>query len=175
MKIAVKTVTCLVMLFTLSACGKDSLVGKRYYVLNGNINSLYYASLKEIQLDFISSDKLEVKMTMYADASGYKLISDKKDTESKIFNYSYDSGFLSVPQFGLTSRLTELDNGDFVTNENEYLYATSIVDILGTKEASDRLEQSSRGGAAKVFKKFIEKPTKPLIRKEGDQIIFNDK
>ncbi|OJW30412.1 MAG: hypothetical protein BGO54_13325 [Sphingobacteriales bacterium 46-32] len=145
------------------------------FVLDGKISSEYYASLKEIRLDFISADKVEAKMTMYADALGYRVISDHKETESKIFSYSYESGLLSVPNFNLTSKLDFLGNGDIVTNENEYLYHTSIVDYLGTDEAFERLKQNSKGNFAALFKSFLEKPSKPLLRKEGGKLIFSDR
>jgi len=104
---------------TFSSCNSNnSLVGKKYYVLDGKIDySTYYASLKEIQLEFITNDKLGARMTFYADAMGYNIIDSSTTSGAmKIYSYKFENGFLELPALKLLVKTEFLENGDIKAN-----------------------------------------------------------
>lgn len=154
----------------------NSLKGEKYYLLTGNISG-YFATLKEIELNFISNDKVEARTLLYADAFGYNITNDSStEGSSKIFNYKYEDGILELPDFKILAKLEFLDEGKIKTNEGEYFYPNSIIPLIGTKEADQRLNESSKYKAfTSIFKRMLQKAYKPPIRigKNGE-ISFNE-
>jgi hypothetical protein len=167
--ILIPTLTIITVL--LQSCTNNQLVGKTYYLINGHISNNYYASLKEVKVTFISSDKIESSVILYADALGYCI----EDTSiTKIGSYKYKDGILELPGFTLLIKLEFLDNGDIRTNEGEVFYQTSIVGLLGTKDAYERINRDPKGNKIDIFNGFLDKPCKPIIRKRGDELIISD-
>lgn len=155
----------------LLACTSNDLVGKTYYLINGHISREYYATLKETKLTFISSDKVEAAPILFADAMGYRI---EDSSITKIVSYKYENGILELPDFGLMNKLGFLDDGNIRANDGEVFYQNSIVSLLGTNEAYDRISQDAKGNKMTVFKGFLDRPSKPLIKMQGDKIIFLD-
>jgi hypothetical protein len=137
---------------------KKNLIGSTFYVLDEKVNTpSYYASIKEIKLDFFNSDKVEATMTLYADPLGYKII---KDSASVIYDYKYENGLLELPKLNnLIARVKMLDNGTIRTNGGEYLYPSSIVNFLGTDSALSRVRENAKSNIELTFfEHCIDKP-----------------
>lgn len=165
-----------VLLVTLLiSCNNNELKGKRYYLLTGGA-SVYGTQLKEMELNFISNDKAEAKMLLYANDFGYKTISDTSaESESKIYSYKYENGFFEIPDFKVFANLIFLSDGRIKTNEGEYFYPTSIVPLLGTKEADKRVDESTKSKVlARIFKEILRKPWEQLVRMENGKKSFNN-
>lgn len=171
----VNIIMSVIFIVLIVSCNSNGLVGKKLYVLDGKIEySTYYGSLKEMELNFISNDKVETRMTMYADAMGYRFIGDTtSEVSSKIYSYKYQDGILELPSLNLIAKINFIEDGKVKTNEGEYLYPTSIVTFLGTDSAYGRLKDDPKGNLARFFKNYIKKKSKTLIRIENGNIIFN--
>ena len=171
----VTIIFCVIFVVFVLSCNNNSLVGKRLYVLNGKIDySTYYASLKELELNFIDNDKVETKMTMYADAMGYRIINDSSaDIETKIYSYKHQDGILELPALSLLVKINYNEKGKIKTNEGEYLYMTSIISLLGTPAAFERVKEDSKDNQSVIFKNFLNNPVKSLIKVDGEKGVIN--
>jgi hypothetical protein len=150
----------------LQSCARNDLEGKTYYLLDGRVDANYYASLKEIELTFLSDSNVETSLTLYADAMGYRVYTDTSSfRESKITEYKYENGILELPSFNMVCRLEFQDDNNIKTNEGEILYIQSIVTLLGTQEAIDRISHDPKGNEINIIKKFLSKPYKPLLKR----------
>jgi hypothetical protein len=101
--------------------------------------------MKEMECNFVDPDKVEIRLTLF----GYidELKTYKNDStiyqESKIYDYTFKDGYLEIPELRVNTRLTENQDGDYQTNTNETFYKQSIVDILNTQDAKNRIIKAS--------------------------------
>lgn len=164
----------LVLVTFLLSCNSNGLKGKKYYLLTTG-TSEYVTQLKEMELNFISNDKVETKMLLYANDFGYKTISDtSEESESKIYSYKYENGIFEMPDFKVLAKLDFLSDGRIRTNEREYFYPTSIIPLLGTEVADERVDESAKSKTlARIYKEILKKPLKPLLKMKNGMIILN--
>jgi len=131
------------ILVSIISCNVNSLRGKKLYLMDLTVNTV--PLMKEIECDFIGSDKVEIRMTLFGYADEFKTY--KTDStiyqESKIYTYSYNDGILEIPDLKVIAKLTEDDKGNYLTNTNEVFYSQSIVGILNTQEAKNRIIKAS--------------------------------
>lgn len=121
---------------------------KKYYVLNCKLDG-YVASLQEIELNFITDSHVEAKETFNSCLGVIK--SYKTDPpigdQTKILTYTFDgSGENKVVTIdGIKTSLNFTKNGskELKSNLDEVFYETSIVEILNTEEAKDRVRKAS--------------------------------
>lgn len=150
---------------------KKTLVGNTFYILDERIDfSNYDASVKEIKLDFFSPNKLEARMTFYADALGYQTDTTE---ESAIIEYKYEDGLFELPSFNLIAKAKVLDNGSIKLSTGDILYTTSIVNFLSTDSAFNRVNETTKNDMGSIYKDFLKKPYKAPLRIEGNNIIAN--
>lgn len=132
----------------LLSCQSNPWKGKKFYVLNCKLNG-YVATLEEVQLNFISSEYIEMKATL---KSGLGDISTYKTEPSlgklvKTYKYSCSNSdgveMIDIPGLHLNFRTIELANGDRKASNGEMFYTKSIVEILNTDEAKDRVIKAS--------------------------------
>ncbi|MGO4289147.1 hypothetical protein [Chitinophaga sp. RAB17] len=139
---------CLVL--TLGACqqlsfkklkeltlGQQSLKNKKYYVLNAR--GFY---VEEIELDFITEDKLKATITIYAGLYGMKNIKTHPELvkQSTIIAYTWKDGFLGIPPFNFYVKLEPTENGDLISQSKEVLYKTSALDYPGMTKFKERIK-----------------------------------
>ena len=128
----------------LFSCNSNSIEGRKLYLLTMSLKSSI-PIIKEVECDFLSNGKMEVHLTLMSFAGRLKTY--KSDTtiykETQLVDYTFKDGYLEIPDYGLTTRLTKTDNGDFTTNTNETFYKQSIVEILDTEAANERIRQNS--------------------------------
>lgn len=135
----------LICLFLFS-CSTNPWKGKKLYVLNCKLSG-YTASLQELELNFISDKYLEAKETLnssFGQVLTYK--SNPAIGESKkIFSYTYgqESGVLEIEELKLNLNFTKGEAGELKSNLDEVLYDTSIVEILDSEEAKERVRKAS--------------------------------
>lgn len=143
-----------------------TLEGCTFYVLEERVNFYnYYAYVKEIKLDFISSNRVEARMTFYADVNGYKIIKDTTN-ESVIFEYKYEKGFLELPKLNLITRVNVLSNGVLRMNTGDFFYPTSIVKFLDTDSAFNRVNQTTKDNMGSIYKNFFKKTMQGINNSE---------
>ncbi len=132
------------LLLFLTNCSTNQFSGEKYYLTTCALNG-YTPSLQEIELNFVSSTHLEAKKTLtasYGEPSTYKNNPAMSQT-SKILEYSYDNGILSIPELKLNASFENNESGELKANTNEIFYKTSIVEILDTEEARERVRKAS--------------------------------
>jgi hypothetical protein len=134
-----------IIIFT-SSCGSNVLSGRTFYLLDEEMNyTTLYSFIKEMRLKFINDDKVEIKMTLYADPTGYQIIDEDNKSElgeTRIFSYTCEKGMFEIPSLNLIEKIEVLDDYDIALNGgDEYLYHTSTVDLLGTDGVYKRLSQ----------------------------------
>jgi len=132
-----------ISLFLLS-CNSNPWKGKKYYVLNCKIND-YVATLEEIQLNFISSEYVEIKATLNSSLGDLKTYKNDQTLGKLVKTYKYTSinsdgmEMIDIPGLSLNFRTITLTNGDRKASNEEIFYKNSIVDILNTTEAEQRV------------------------------------
>jgi len=132
----------------LISCSQNPWKGKKFYVLNCKLQG-YVASLQEIELNFISETHVEARETLNSTLGELRTYNTNPPigTQSKIFDYSYegsgDNTILSIDDLKLNLNFSKNGNGELKSNLDETLYNTSIVEILNTEEAKERVRQAS--------------------------------
>jgi hypothetical protein len=165
-----RTILIAVILMLFSACSGNMLSGRTFYFLDEPISySPDFEPpnfVEEFRLKFISDDKFEIKPTLYADANGYRVIEENDEdknervlmfaysfpggnhvtsinsNETGVLSYKYKDGILEVPEFGLMEKIEMTDENDirFYNYESDPLYHNSIVDLIGTNQAYERIK-----------------------------------
>lgn len=136
-----------ISLFLLS-CNSNPFKGKKYYMLNCKLNG-YVATLEEIELNFISSDYVELKATLNSSLGEIRTYKNDSSLTKRIKTYKYNSvnsdgiEILEIPDLKISFRTTKQANGDQITSTNEVLYQKSIVEIINTSEAKERVKKAS--------------------------------
>jgi hypothetical protein len=175
MKTLFKKLTIILFLIPvlLTSCDINTLRGKKLYLLSLTVNSV--PMMKEMECNFISPDKVEIRLTVFGYLGEFKTyVSDPTIyNESKILTYSFKDGFLEIPELNVTAKLTEDSLGNYQTNTNETFYTQSIVKILNTQEAKDRiLKASPMANIADMYLDMLKNPSNdsPLIKKNGQWV-----
>ncbi|MFD1631069.1 hypothetical protein [Pseudopedobacter beijingensis] len=130
----------------LTSCSNNPWRGKKYYLITCELKG-YIASLHEVELHFISDNTLEAKRTLFSQFG--ELMTYKNDSSinktSRIINYNYSNGILSIPDLNMHVSFTKDDStGELKSNTNEIFYKTSIVEIIETEEAKERVRKASQ-------------------------------
>jgi len=123
----------------LLSCSSNPWKGKKFYVLNCKLNG-YVANLEEVQLNFISSEYIEMKATLnfsLGNISTYKIDSILGKLV-KTYKYSSSNSdgveMIDIPGLHLNFRTIALANGDRKASNGEMFYTKSIVEILNTNK-----------------------------------------
>ncbi|TKC01400.1 hypothetical protein [Pedobacter cryotolerans] len=151
------------------SCSQNPWKGRKVYVLNCKLQG-YIASLQEIELSFISETHLEAKETLNSTLGEFRTYKTNPPigTQSKIFKYSYegsgDNEILSIDDLKLNLNFTKNGNGELKSNLDETLYNTSIVEIINTEEALERIRQASPSPSlAPMYMKMLKANNKNKI------------
>ncbi|RZJ64905.1 MAG: hypothetical protein EOO47_26320 [Flavobacterium sp.] len=149
-----------ISLFLLS-CNSNPWKGKKYYVLNCKINE-YVATLEEIQLNFISSEYVEIKATLNSSLGDIKTYKNDVTLGKLVKTYKYTSinsdgmEMIDIPGLNLNFRTITLANGDRKASNEEVFYQKSIVEILNTEKAKERVRKACVNDALdNIFVKLL--------------------
>ncbi|KLT64016.1 hypothetical protein [Pedobacter sp. BMA] len=132
----------------LLSCQSNPWKGKKFYVLNCKLNG-YIATLEEVQLNFISSEYIEMTATLNSSLGDIRTYKTDPSLGKLVKTYKYKSSnsdgveMIDIPGLKLNFRTVALANGDRKASNGEMFYTQSIVEILGTEKAKERVIKSS--------------------------------
>lgn len=99
------------------SCNSNPFKGKKYYMLNCKLNG-YVATLEEIELNFISSDYVELKATLNSSLGEIRTYKNDSSLAKRIKTYKYNSvnsdgiEILEIPDLKISFRTIKQSNGD---------------------------------------------------------------
>ena len=147
----------------------NTLEGKKLYALDVKLDAI---TIAEYELNFISSDKVEMKTIIYCNSMECltKENSPKRFEKTVIKDYTYKDAFLKIEGIPDLNKISFLDNGDIKSNTGEILYNTSITE-LDNNDKSARVTEFLHGNKAlgKVFSGLLNNDApKALIEKTSN-------
>ncbi|WP_316757445.1 hypothetical protein [Pedobacter aquatilis] len=127
----------------LLSCSSNPWKGKKFYILNCKLNG-YVATLEEVQLNFISSEYIEMRATLNSSLGEINTYKNDSSLGKLVKTYQYSSSnrygveMIDIPGLHLNFRTVGLNNGDRKATNGEMFYTKSIVEILNIEEAKEK-------------------------------------